>query len=90
MFIYDKDTHNDKRETVRVRNLTWGTPSRKRKRSRRRSRRRFRMDSKGLLWESSSPLWHFELARVDPNEASIQRTSAGWPAPLTASAFNRL
>jgi len=30
------------------------------------------------------------LTRVDPNEASIQLTSTGWPAPLTAGAFNRL
>jgi len=54
-------------------------------------RRRFRID-RGPLRGSSSPLRHFEPARVKPNEAtcSIQPKSAGWPAPLTASAFNRL
>jgi len=39
---------------------------------------------------NSSPSRHFEPARVKPNYASIQPKSAGWPAPLTASAFNRL
>ena len=38
----------------------------------------------------SSLLRHFEPARVQPNSASIQPKSAGWPAPLTASAFNRV
>jgi len=39
---------------------------------------------------SSSPLRHFDPARVKPDEASIQSKSAGWQVPLTASAFNRL
>jgi len=35
--------------------------------------------------------WHFEPAKVvRPSYASIRPTSAGWPAVLAASAFNRL
>jgi len=33
------------------------------------------------------PFWRFKPARVDPNYASKRPTSAGWPVPLTASAF---
>jgi len=45
------------------------------------------------LWplRGSYPLFRrFELARVKPNEASIPPMLAGWPAELTASAFNQL
>jgi len=34
-------------------------------------------------------LWHYELAKVKPNQASIQPKLARWPALSTASAFNR-
>jgi len=44
----------------------------------------------GPLRGSLSPLKHFESARVKPNWVSIQPKSAGWPALLTASAFNPL
>ena len=33
---------------------------------------------------------HFEPSRVKPSKANIQPKSAGWPALLTASTFNRL
>jgi len=47
-------------------------------------------DSLSLLRQRSSPFRHFEPARVEPTFGSIQPKSAGWPAQLTASAFNQL
>jgi len=49
----------------------------------------FRIDQSPLLG-SSSHLRGFDSARVKPTKSSIQHKSAGWLAPITASAFNRL
>ena len=35
-------------------------------------------------------LWHFEPARLNPIKVAYNSISAGWPAQLSASAFNRL
>jgi len=45
---------------------------------------------RGPLCGSSSPLSHFEPAKIRPNQASIQQTSAGWSAQFTASIFHWL
>jgi len=54
-----------------------------------RRRRSFPRRQQGLLWGSSSPLWHFKPARVKPNSARIRSTLAR-AGLITASDFNQL